>query len=80
MELLIIILNKEEYFEKLISLLVEAGIDEATISDSEGVGHYLAYEVPIFAGLQQFVGESKSLNKTIMAVLENKNIFTHFKK
>jgi len=81
MELLIIILNKEEYFEKLVSILVEAGISGATISESEGIGHYLAYEVPIFAGLRQFVGgESRSMNRTIMAVLEKKEVFDNLKE
>lgn len=80
MELLIIILNKEEYFEKLMSLLVEAGISGATISDSEGIGHYLAYEVPIFAGLRQLVGEGKTINKTILAVLDDKKVFSKFKE
>ena len=81
MELLIIVLNKEEYFEKLVSILVEAGISGATISESEGIGHYLAYEVPIFAGLRQFVGgQSRSVNKTIMAVLEKKEAFDNLKE
>jgi len=80
MELLIIILNKEEYLEKITSLLVEAGISGATISDSEGIGHYLAYEVPIFAGLRQLAGEGKTLNKTILAVLEDEDTFSRFKE
>jgi len=79
-ELLIIILNKEKYFETLISILTEAGVNNATISNSEGIGHFLAYEVPIFAGLRQLVGEGKSMNKTILAVLNNNDIFCKFKK
>ncbi|MFH1778137.1 MAG: hypothetical protein ABH952_11340 [Candidatus Omnitrophota bacterium] len=79
MKLLIIILNKEDYLEKLISLLVEAGISGATISDSEGIGHYLAYEVPIFAGLRQLMGEGKTINKTILTVLDDEKIFSKFK-
>ncbi len=80
MELLIIILNKEEYFEKLMFLLVEAGISGATISDSERIGHYLAYEVPIFAGLRQLMGEGTSINKTILAVLDDEKAFKKLKK
>ena len=79
MELLIIVLNKEEYFEQILSILVEAGVSGATIFDSEGIGHFLAYEVPIFAGLRQLVGEKKSINRTILAVLEDKIIFNKFK-
>lgn len=80
MELLIIILNKEEYFEKIVSILVEAGVSGATILESEGIGHFLAYEVPIFAGLRQLTGERKSINKTILAVLEDKDIFNNLKE
>jgi nitrogen regulatory protein P-II 1 len=80
MKLLIIILNKEEYLGRLTSLLVEAGISGATISDSEGIGHYLAYEVPIFAGLRQLVGEGNTINKTILAVLDDEGSFTKFKE
>lgn len=80
MQLLIIVLNKEEYLEKLMSLLVEAGISGATISDSQGIGHYLAYEVPIFAGLRQMMGEGKTVNKTILALLNDDKTFAQFKE
>ncbi len=79
MELLMIVLNKEEYFERVLSLLIEAGDNGATIVDSEGIGHFLAHEIPIFAGLKQLMGEGKSINKTIMAVLEEKDIFNNLK-
>ena len=80
MELLIVILNREDYFEKIVSILVEAGATGATILDSEGLGHFLAYEVPIFAGLKKLVGERKSANKTILALLEDKSILSKFKQ
>lgn len=80
MEVLIIILNKEEYLEKILSLIIEAGASGATILDSEGLGHFLAYEVPIFAGLRHLVGEKKSRNRTILAILENENIFPEIEK
>jgi len=80
MNLLIIIINKEEYVERILSLLIESGISGATILDSEGLGHFLAYKIPIFAGLRTLVGEGKSVNKTILAVLENDDILIQFKK
>lgn len=80
MDLLIIVVNKEEHFEKVLSILVESGVSGATIFDTEGLGHFLAYEVPIFAGLRKFVGERKSANKTIMTFLDNKETFLRFKK
>jgi nitrogen regulatory protein PII len=80
MELLMVILNREEYFEKILSILVELGVSGATILDSEGLGHFLAYEVPIFAGLKQLVGKEKTANRTILALVEKGIFFAKFKK
>lgn len=71
MELLVIVLNKVNLLNDLVSLLVESGITRATVLDSEGMGHYLAHEVPIFAGLRQVVGEAGAYNKTIVALIED---------
>ncbi|OQX81677.1 MAG: hypothetical protein B6D56_01760 [Candidatus Omnitrophica bacterium 4484_70.1] len=73
MQLLIIVLNREDYLEKILALMIEAGITGATILNSEGLGHFLAYEVPIFAGLRQLMGEKRSANRTIFAVVEEEN-------
>lgn len=80
MELLMIILNREDYLEKILTLLVDSGVSGATVVDSEGLGHFLAYEVPIFAGLREFMGERKSVSRTILAVLEDKDIFSQIEK
>lgn len=79
MELLLVVLNKDELFETVVNILVEAGVSSATFLESEGMGQYLAFEVPIFAGIRQFVGESKKSNRTILAVLEKKEIFEEIK-
>ncbi len=80
MQLLIIVLNREDYLEKIISLMIEAGITGATILNSEGLGHFLAYEVPIFAGLRQLMGEKRSANRTIFAVVEKEENLKEFKR
>jgi nitrogen regulatory protein P-II 1 len=80
MELLMIILNREEHLETILSILVELEVSGATILNSEGLGHFLAYEVPIFAGLRHLVGERKTENKMILALVENKEFFAEFKK
>ena len=79
MKLLILTLNKEEYLERILSILIEAGISQAVILESEALGHFLAYKVPIFAGLRYLVGEKKSANKTILALLEDKESFLEFR-
>lgn len=78
MDLLVIILNKVEFLNDILQLMVEAGIANATIFDSEGVGHYLAYEVPVFAGLRSIIGKEKEHNKTILALLEKKGSYDEF--
>jgi len=80
MQLLIIVLNREDYLEKILSLMIEAGITGATILNSEGLGHFLAYEVPIFAGLRQLMGEKRSANRTIFAVVEKEEHLKEFKR
>ena len=64
----------------VLNLMVEAEIINATIFDSEGIGHYLAYEVPIFAGLRSLIGDKNEHNKTILAVLRKKESFKNFTK
>ncbi|MFH1416117.1 MAG: hypothetical protein ABIH89_08570 [Elusimicrobiota bacterium] len=80
MKLLVMILNKVELMNDLLSVIVEAGITKATILDSEGLGQHLAYEVPIFAGLRKLVGESKSYNKTILALVDDDTVLMDLKK
>ena len=80
MNLLIIILNKSEYLNDLLSILVEAGISKATILDSEGLGQHLAHDIPIFAGLKSLVGDSKTYNKTILAIIDDVSVLSDLKK
>ncbi|MFC2060997.1 P-II family nitrogen regulator [Elusimicrobiota bacterium] len=80
MKLLVIILNKTEFLNELLSILVEVGISKATILDSEGLGQHLAHDIPIFAGLKSLVGDSKTYNKTIMALVDDDSLLKDLKK
>lgn len=80
MKLLVMVLNKEEYLDQVLSMMAELEISGATIIDSEGMEHALAYDVPIFAGLQKIVGGQKSHNKTIFALLEDAALASQLKK
>ncbi len=73
MKLLVIVLNKEEHLQDILSILVELGVSGATIVDSEGLGHFLAYQVPIFAGIRRFMGEEKAPSKTIFAIVDEED-------
>ena len=78
MKLLIIILNREEFLNDILSIMAEIGITGATIFDSEGMAHALAYDVPIFAGLRKIVGQEKQHNKTLFALVEEDKILKEF--
>lgn len=70
MKLLVFVLNKEELLEDVLEAFVEAGITGATILDSEGMGRFLTYEVPLFADFREFMKGNKPYNKTIFSVVE----------
>jgi hypothetical protein len=72
-ELLVIILKQTEKLQDLLSALVELGIEEATILDGEEIGQYLAYEVPIFAGLRQLIGGGRKTQSKIIITLIKKD-------
>lgn len=69
MKLLVFVLNKEELLEEVLEAYAEAGVDGATLLDSEGMGRFLAYEVPLFASFREFMKGNKPYNKTIISVI-----------
>lgn len=71
MRLIVFVLNREELLERVLEAYVEVGITGATILDSEGMGHFLTYEVPLFADFKQFMKGNKPYNKTILSVVQD---------
>lgn len=80
MKLLVFILNKEELLEEVLEAYVEAGVAGATLLDSEGMGRFLAYEVPLFAGFKEFMKGNKPYNKTIISVIRNESVVERVKE
>jgi nitrogen regulatory protein P-II 1 len=80
MKLLVFILNKEEFLEDVLEAYVEAGVAGATLLDSEGMGRFLAYQVPLFAGFKEFMKGNKPYNKTILALIKNESIISRVKE
>lgn len=74
MRLIVFVLNKEELLERVLEAYVEVGITGATILDSEGMGRFLTYEVPLFADFKSFMKGNKPYNKTILSVVEDDSI------
>ena len=79
MKLLVFVLNNEEYLEEVLEAYAEAGVAGATLLDSEGMGRFLAYEVPLFAGFKEFMKGNKPYNKTILSVIKNPGVIEKLK-
>jgi nitrogen regulatory protein PII len=73
MKLVVFVLNKEELLESVLEAYVEAGINGATILDSEGMGRFLTYEVALFADFKRFMRGNKPYNKTIISVVQDES-------
>ncbi len=80
MKLLVVVLNKEELLDEVLSAYVEAGIDGATILDSEGMGRFLTYEVPLFSDFKSFMKGNKPYNKTIFSVVREEAAIERLRK
>lgn len=71
MHLLVCVINEEEKLDDILSAFLEVGVTGATVIASEGMGHVLTQDVPIFAGLQTLVSRSRPQNTTIFSVIES---------
>ena len=68
--LLVLVLNKEEYLEKILERFLAVGISGATIIDSAGMGRTLmCSDIPIFGGLSRMFDNCHPSNKTIFSVI-----------
>lgn len=70
MELLVLILNKVELLDDVLSFYVEAGVSGATVIDSVGMGRIIA-TMPIFAGFRDLMVGNRPSNKTVLAVVDS---------
>ena len=71
MELLIAVINQEDRLDDILSGFLELGITGATVIDSEGMGHVLSHDIPIFAGLQTLISRARPQNQTIFSVIDD---------
>jgi hypothetical protein len=70
MELLVCVLNEPNMLHDVISAFVEAGVGGGTVIESQGIGHILAQDIPIFAGFRHLLSGARPHNHTIFAVVE----------
>ncbi len=74
MKLAIIILNRIELLEDLLSAFLEIDITDANVIDSVSMKHIVSHDIPIFAGLMDAFTGSSPKSKTIFLPIEEKFI------
>ncbi|MCY6370225.1 hypothetical protein [Clostridium ganghwense] len=77
MKLLVFVLNKVDKLDNLLISFTNAGINGATILDSHGMAEVLIdhnKNLPIFGSLRMLLNEKRPFNKTIFAVLSDKQV------
>lgn len=74
MYVLIIVLNLVDYLDEIFIKFVEAGVEGATVVDSQGMAGAIAgaqESAVAFHLLKHFIDDCKPYNKTIFTVLES---------
>ncbi|MDX9754995.1 MAG: hypothetical protein RBU29_13610 [bacterium] len=74
MQVLFIILNREDYVDDVLAELLELEITGATVLEGVAMERVLAKDVPIFAGLLQTTRGSRSYNKNIIALIPDRSV------
>lgn len=74
MKLVVVILNRIELLEDLLSAFLEIGVSGATVIDSVGMGRILSHDVPIFAGLRSAFPGTSPVNKTVFMATEDERV------
>ena len=67
--LLVAVINDPGKLDEILSGFLELGVTGATVINSEGMGHLLSHDIPIFAGLQTLISGSRPQNRTIFSVV-----------
>ena len=74
MKVLVLILTEEECLEEILKAYAKMEIFRATILDSEGMGRFLTYEVPLFVDFKDLTKGNKSYNKTILSLIHDNSV------
>jgi nitrogen regulatory protein PII len=71
MQLLVAVVNHEEKLDDLLAGFLQLGITGATIINSEGMGHVLTHQSPLFARVSVLGARSRPRNLTVFSVIED---------
>ena len=68
-KLILLILNKTELIDDVITLFLELGIKGATVLESTGMAKFLSEDIPLFAGFREILKGARPNNMTIFSVV-----------
>lgn len=70
MELVVIVLNKTDLLNDLLTQFMENDLAGATVVDSSGMGHIIANQFPMFSMFAELSEEREANSKTIFKVID----------
>lgn len=75
LEVMFVVLNREDLLDEILQAFLDLGISGATVLESSGMGRLMNGDVPIFAGLRRLLdGGNRTYNKTIFTVIRDKDL------
>lgn len=74
MKLVLIFINKIEFLDDILSAFLENNIPGATVLNTEGMGHIISDNIPIFAGLKDAFTGSSMENKLILSAVKESQV------
>ena len=75
MQAFVLVLNRTEYLDTLLTRMSESGITGATVLDSRGMARILCDEdTPMFGSLRSFLNPERRSSKTVFVILEDEQV------
>ena len=71
MQLLVMVVDKEEDLDEIFEAFIKIGIKGVTVIDSMGSGHLFTENLSIFCKLSKLAEGRKKYNKTIFSIVED---------
>lgn len=75
MELLVLVIDRGDKLDSILSGFIDLGVTGATIIESQGMVRELTKEsasTPVFAGLQDLIANSRPQSSTVFSVIETR--------
>ncbi len=78
MYIMVIILKDESLLKKLLSLMIEFELYDATVLDGESIENIASKKIPLFSDLNTLFGQQTSYNRTILSYIPDGSTTENF--